>query len=148
MTLFKMSLVCVLMVGGTLALADDGQPRAGNGGRPDNRVQRELGRGQPPALPDSTQIVRIVEDMAKALKLTDAQKSHISDLHFAHFAAMKDRMGQAKGAREDHRKEMDALRLRFEDDVKALLNEEQKREFEATAKKRGPRAGQPNQQRR
>lgn len=139
---FKVLLICLLLASGATAFANNGQP--GGGGR-----NRQPGRGvRPPALPDSTQIVQIVADLAEALSLTDVQKDKISELHFAHFAEAKAAMTRAKGDQANHRKMMEGLRDEFEKDVKAELNDEQKTKFEELAKSRRARPGPAGQRRR
>lgn len=109
-----------------------------------NAQQRQRSEQQhPPMLPDSSRIVQMVDEMATSLALTQEQKTKVSELHMVHFAEAKKMMEKAKSAHEQHRKKMDAFRGEFEKEVKALLNEEQKAEFEKFVKNRGPRPGQP-----
>jgi hypothetical protein len=137
--LFRVLFICLLLAGGATVFANAGQP----GGR----NQGARGGDRPPALPDSTQIVQIVVEMAEALSLSDEQKDKISDLHFAHFAEAEKIMSKAAGDREDQRGKMDSLRDDFEKKVKAELNDEQKAKFEKMAKNRRTRPG-PSGQRR
>jgi len=102
--------------------------------RPDHR---------PPALPDSTRIVEMIDKLGESLVLTGEQKEKIAELHFAHFAEVKELMEKTKSNRENHRREMDAIREQFEDEVKALLSDKQQAEFEKFMKNRDPRPIQP-----
>lgn len=126
---FKIFTVCLLLVSGSTVFA--------NGGRPGGPGQGPRGGGQPPALPDSTQIVEIVEQTTQALSLNGEQEVLISDLYFAHFAEARALEDSAQGRGENNRKQMDALRQSFEEEVLALLDDEQKDEFEKLVHNRG-----------
>ena len=145
--LIRTLVICLLLAGGATAFANDGQPGDGRRGPAGGRNQESRGGDQPPTPPDSTQIVQIVEELAKALSLTDEQKDKISGLHFAHFAEVQRMMGQAMGDPADHRRKMDGLRDAFEKEVKAELNNEQETKFETMAKGRRTRPGPPGQRR-
>jgi len=133
--LFAICALCLLTAGGSLVFAQGGPPR-GNGGP-----------GQPPALPDSSGIVEIVDEMAEALSLTDDQKSRVSELHFAHFAAAEKVLGASRGDREGTREAMDDLRRDFEADVKEILTDEQQEAFDELSASRRGRSGGPGRRR-
>ncbi|KAA3656940.1 MAG: hypothetical protein DWQ10_14335 [Calditrichaeota bacterium] len=97
-------------------------------------------RGRPP-MPDSTQIVKMVNELATELSLNKEVKPKINDLFFDHFAEVGDLMKSSKGDRRNHRTKMDALKQKFEKQVKTLLNDEQKTKFDEFMKKQGPRSG-------
>lgn len=133
----KIFTLCLLLVSGFSGNAmGAGQGGPGQGPR---------GGGQPPALPDSTQIVEIVEQTAQALSLNGEQEVLISDLYFAHFAEARALMDSAQGQGGNNREQMDALRQDFEEEVVALLDDEQKEEFVKLVQKRGNRSGQRGQ---
>jgi len=92
----------------------------------------------PPMLPDSTKIVKMVEELSKELSLSESQKAEITELHFAHFAEAKAKMEKDKAGHEKNRESMDALRKEFEAQVSGLLTDEQKTRFENLMKNRGP----------
>ena len=94
---------------------------------------------QPPMAPDSTQIIQMVNEMASALYLSATQKIQISDLYFAHFEEVKMLMEQMEADRENHRKIMDSKRTEFENQLKAVLTNKQKAEFEKMQQQRPPR---------
>ncbi len=103
----------------------------------------------PPPIPDSTQIVRMVDELAKELSLLEIQKASITKLYFAHFTEVKKMMESNKADHEINKKAMDANRKDFEAQVEALLTQTQKVEFEAFLKnKRPPENGgqRPRQQ--
>lgn len=90
----------------------------------------------PPPLPDSTQIVKMVDELAKEISLTDKQKTKVSELYFAHFEEAGELQEKFKGDREGHREAMDDLRAEFDEQVKDLLTEDQAEEFEEYVKNR------------
>ncbi|MDX2473887.1 MAG: hypothetical protein QNL91_09265 [Candidatus Krumholzibacteria bacterium] len=146
--LFRVLFICLLLAGGTTVFANGGQPGGGQGGPAGGGNQGPRGGDQPPALPDSTQIVQIVEEMDKALSLTAEQKVRISDLYFAHFAEARKIVDQATGDRDGQRRKMEGLRDDFEKEMKAELNDEQKAQFEKMAKSRRARPGPSDSSRR
>ena len=97
------------------------------------------GRHQaPPPLPDSTQIVKMMDELAKELSLSASQKAKVTELHFAHFQEAKEMMKNAKADREQNRKVMNANRKEFETQILALFSKEQKAKFEAFMKDKRP----------
>ncbi|KAA3612665.1 MAG: hypothetical protein DWQ05_18630 [Calditrichaeota bacterium] len=96
----------------------------------------------PPPMPDSTQIAKMVDELAAELSLKKDVKSKISDLYFDHFDEVGTMMKSSKGDRRNQRTKMDALKKKFEKQVKALLTDEQKDKFNEFMKKRRPRPGQ------
>lgn len=121
-----MLLLCLLWTGSAIA-----RPQAGRGQRPGGEMQ-------PPAPPDSSQVVRMVEELAESISLSDTQQADIAALHLAHFAEVE--ALTAKG--RPSRKEMDALRGEFEAEVKALLDEDQIAGFEEFVSRRRPQRPQ------
>jgi Spy/CpxP family protein refolding chaperone len=96
----------------------------------------------PPPLPDSTKIEQMVDKMATDLSLTSEQKAQIRELHFSHFNKVRAKMEKDRAEHEKKHDQMHALRTEFEEQVKDLLSDEQKIEFEKFMKDRGPRPGQ------
>jgi len=92
----------------------------------------------PPMLPDSSKIVKMVEELSNELSLSESQKAEITELHFAHFAEAKAKMEQNKAEHEKNRESMDASRKEFEAQVSELLTDEQKARFENLMKNRRP----------
>lgn len=95
--------------------------------QPPQRGGRQQG---PPPLPDSTQIVQMVDELATAISLSDELKSEVSDLYFTHFDKVGELQEKYKGHREGHREAMDDLKAEFDDQVKDLLTEDQVELFE------------------
>ena len=83
-----------------------------------------------PMLPDSTQIVKMVDELAEAVSLSEKQKEEILKLHFEHFNQAKAGMKKEQKDNEKPRKAPDELRAKFEEQIKALLNEEQQAKFD------------------
>ena len=81
----------------------------------------------PPPLPDSTQIVKMIDELAKEISLTDKQKTKVSELYFAHFEEAGELQEKYKADRESQREAMDELREDFDD---------QQKEFEVYIKNR------------
>ncbi len=81
----------------------------------------QRGEKRPPRLPDSEQIEQQVNELAEALSLSDQQKSEILTLHINHF-------NQAKTMMSDNpdREKMEQLRKELEEQVMAVLDDEQK----------------------
>ncbi len=95
-------------------------------------------RQGPPKLPDSEQIVKMVDELAEALTLTKEQKSAITDLYMAHFEDAKELMEENKGDRESQREAMEDLKKDFDNRVKELLNDDQIAKYEAYMKDKKP----------
>ena len=93
---------------------------------------------KPPMLPDSTHIVHRVDEMAKALSLSDQQKAGILKLHFEHFKMMKQMMENEKERHESVKAKHDQMRDQFENKILGLLTDAQKAEFESFNKTHQP----------
>lgn len=78
-----------------------------------NLSAQPQGQAGPPPLPDSEQIVEMVDELAETLSLSEDQKSDISDLYFSHFEEVKELRDKHEGDREDHRQAMDVLRVKL-----------------------------------
>ena len=101
----------------------------------------------PPPFPDSARIVKMVDELAATLSLSKTQKGKVAELHFDHFAEAKVQMELGKEDREKHREVMDALRKDFEEQIQALLTDDQKIKLNEFMKNRGPRQGKPKPKR-
>jgi len=101
-----------------------------------NLSQAQPGRQhRPPMLPDSSQIVKMVDELAKAISLSEQQKEQVLKLHFEHFNQAKNMMEKEQKHHEEMRKAHDESREKFEKQIKALLNEKQQAEFDEFLKK-------------
>ena len=99
---------------------------------------------QEPSIPNDAQIKQMVNELAQTLELSKEQKAEISDLYDAHFTDVKALMESGQKAQEDQKKVMDTLKKDFDEAIKACLNDEQQKDFEAYLKnhKPGQRQGQ------
>lgn len=97
-------------------------------------AQPRGGDHQPPPLPDSTEIAQMVDELAARLELTVEQKNQIDKLFRDHFSEVKQRMEKGRVPRE----EMEALRAELEKAVKALLDNDQRKEFDKFMKEHTP----------
>ncbi len=101
-------------------------------------AQKQKQSPPPPNMPDSSQIVKMMDELAKELDLSDLQRSEITEMHMAHFKELKANVDKDRAMHDKHRQEMDANRKDFEKQLMALLSAEQKIEFEAFIKTRRP----------
>ncbi|MCP4574028.1 MAG: hypothetical protein GY838_16840 [bacterium] len=137
--------VLTLLLGAGVAYGapgDGNQPRPGGGG-PGGGEYAGLPQGQHPALPDSSGIEKMVDEMSAALSLTGEQEEQIRVLHFAHFAEVKDRVADGR----PDRRAMEALREKFESDVKSELRDDQTAAYEKYVANHRPRAARSGRRR-
>ncbi len=100
----------------------------------------------PPMLPDSDQILKMVDELSTELSLREDQHVNILELFKAHFNEVKASMGNQKD-QSGNREEMDRLRSDFENKVKNLVNDKQKAGFDEFMKNHGPQPQQQKQKR-
>ena len=74
----------------------------------------------------------MVDDLSAKLSLNKTQKQKVSDLYTAHFNNVRESMGNKEG--KGSPEEMQQKRKDFEEQVKSLLNDEQKTEFDKFVK--------------
>lgn len=91
---------------------------------------QEPERPRPPMIPDSTQIVKMVDELTVELQLSSEQKVKISKLYFAHFKEMKAKQEANIRKHEKEKEEMQLNRQKFENQVKSELTNEQQAKFE------------------
>lgn len=90
-------------------------------------------QGQPPQqppIPDGPQIAQMVDELTQTLSLTDEQTVIILGLYTNHFAEVKSKMEADKIQHEKQQSKMDNFKKQFEEEVKALLTDEQKEQFD------------------
>ena len=92
-----------------------------------NRLQAQP-RGQhgPETPPDSAQIFKMVDELAKAVSLSEHQKANVLKLHFEHFTHPKADMEKGRVNHEDMRRLHDEMKAKFEKQINALLDKKQK----------------------
>ena len=100
-----------------------------------------------PILPDDEQIIRMVDDMANQLSLTELQKEEILTLHKEHFQKLKQMFKEEKTNRKKTKEEHERLKVELEKDVESLLNDVQKTKYKEFVKKLEARRNGDNQPR-
>ncbi len=100
-------------------------------------------RHQPPMLPDSTRIVKMIDMLTETLSLSEKQIIEISHLHFTHFAEAKDLTLKHESDRESHRNEMDSLKKELNKQIEEHLNQEQISKYKKIKSQRRPENRQP-----
>lgn len=100
-------------------------------------------RNQTPKPPSTTEVHKMVDELSTNLSLSESQKKEVSELFTVHFNNVKGSMGNKEG--KGSPEVMQQKRKVFEEDVKSLLNDEQKTGFDRFMKNRDT---QPNQQQR
>ncbi len=94
------------------------------------RAQQDLQQGSP-HVPNTKQVLNMVAEISEKLSLSTEVEVQITDLYINHFTTVRDKIkiGRPK------RKEMEALRIKFEKQVKTLLSKKQKRLYIKLQKK-------------
>lgn len=82
------------------------------------------------ALPDSSQVSQMVDTLAVQLELDKEQKEKVAKLYFASFAEMGQARQKSGGDFRALRGTMRDIATRRDNDIKALLNDAQKKRFE------------------
>ena len=91
--------------------------------------QPQRGQGGPPA-PDKEQIEDMVNKLTKELELNDEQVSQITKKYNAHFDEVEKMMEDGR----PERSVMEKMKSDLETDVKSVLTEDQKKQFEKLMK--------------
>ncbi|MBT8318197.1 MAG: hypothetical protein HKP59_11295 [Lutibacter sp.] len=85
--------------------------------------QQRGGQSGPPALPTAKKINTMVSDLSDDLLLSDEQETQVLELYTKHFEEVEDKTS----SRKPDRNEMEALKNSLENDIKALLTNDQKK---------------------
>lgn len=94
-------------------------------------VQAQPGPGRgAPMVPDSAGIAKMTENLDEAVGFTAEQKTEVKTLLTAHFETLKKQMENPSGNREEMRAARMESRNKLEDDIKKILNDEQKKKYE------------------
>ncbi|MGQ1889101.1 Spy/CpxP family protein refolding chaperone [Thermophagus sp. OGC60D27] len=101
-----------------------------------NETSAQNRRQGPPAAPDSTQIIEMVDNLAKELSLTDVQKEKIKELHLSQLEEMKTNRQNGENDRQKMREEMEESRKELQEKVMQILNDEQKEKYTELMEKR------------
>ncbi len=103
---------------------------------------QQRGQQGPPPIPNEKQIKEMVSDLSKEISFTEEQEASVLKLYIKHYEDIKNK---TSGNSKPKREEMETLKNTFEKEVKALLTEEQQKQFMEYQKKNVPK--QERQQR-
>ena len=103
-------------------------------------AQQQPERNGPPKPPSATEVNKMVDELSTNLSLSESQKKEVSELFTAHFNKVRESMGNREG--KGSPEEMQQKRKDFEEQVKSLLNDEQKVQFDKFMKSLGPQSNQ------
>lgn len=103
-----------------------GQQRGGQRGG-----GQQGGQQGPPAAPTADEIEEMVSDLAKEILLSEEQEEQVLELYTTHFEDVEDKTSSGRPDRD----EMEALKTSLENDVKALLTDDQKKLYTTYLKK-------------
>lgn len=103
-------------------------------------AQQKPEREGPPKPPSAVEVNKMVDDLSITLSLNESQKKVVSDLFTSHFNEIRESLEnkQEKLSHED----MESNRRSFEEQIKNLLTEDQKVEFDKFMKNHGPHQNQ------
>ncbi|OFX88000.1 MAG: hypothetical protein A2X00_04315 [Bacteroidetes bacterium GWE2_32_14] len=101
---------------------------------------------RPQRIPDSTQIVKMTNNLAQELFLTDEQKAKITDLYLAHFKEVKKQLDEIERDKKRNREKMETYKSEFEEKIKSLLIDEQKVKFDNFQKTHRPQQRQEHRE--
>jgi Spy/CpxP family protein refolding chaperone len=97
------------------------------------------GAGHGYGYPDSCHIQLMVDDMKQALDLSDKQVEEIEQIHYKHMQEVKDLQMKYQGDCVGEREARRSTRDKVHEEIKAVLNDDQKAKFdEFVADRRGP----------
>ena len=137
-------LILSLIVTGTVFGQPGGPAGNDRGGQRGGQAQND--RMGPPTMPDSAQAVKLVDELAGELELTDVEKADVLDAHLTHFKKASELIKQKDGDRESQRRKMDALRNEFEGQMEALLGDKRFDQYREFMKKHNPGSGRSKPQ--
>jgi hypothetical protein len=93
----------------------------------------------PPPVPTSDQVEKMVTELNSELSLSETQKTKMSGIFTAHF----DEVRELSKSRTTSREVMEAKKAEFENSVKAILTEDQQKQFDTYQKEHQPQQGRP-----
>jgi tRNA C32,U32 (ribose-2'-O)-methylase TrmJ len=98
---------------------------------------QQKGKQGPPPIPDQEQISKMVNELSKTLALDEDQKKDVEKKFNKHFEEVRAKKEESRPKRE----EMEALRTDFEEEVKSILDDKQKKQFDAFMKEKEKERG-------
>lgn len=109
-----------------------GQQRGGQNGPPQGG-----GQGGPPALPTAKEIKTMVSNLSKEILLTDEQGTKVLELYTSHYEEVEEKTSSGRPDRD----EMESLKTSFENNIKGLLNNDQKKLYVTYLKNNSSKKG-------
>lgn len=103
-------------------------------------AQQHQDRLRPPKPPSAEEVNKMVDELSTNLSLSKSQKKEIFDLFATHFNRIRESMGSREG--NGSPEEMEKKREKFEEQIKSILNDEQKVAFDKFMKNHDPRSNQ------
>lgn len=101
-------------------------------------AQNQPPQGPPPPIPNEDQVVKMVDKISESLNLTQDQKDKFLELHKEHFSEMRSHVKLEDEKMKSKKEEMHSNRMKFENELKSLLNENQKADFDEFVKNNKP----------
>lgn len=93
----------------------------------------------PPPIPNEKQIDKMITDLETKLSLSESQKQKMKEIMSDHFKTMKTVQEKYRKSHEAERKEMETLKVKFDDEIESVLSKEQSVLFEEFMKEKRPR---------
>jgi len=107
-------------------------------------AQKQHQENRSQELSDSEHIEKKVKKLAERLSLTTDQKEKISSLYFSHFMLIKE-INESEGQDSEEKSgQMNMLKSELDENIIALLNDEQMMKFEKFKKNRKLRSNSKN----
>ena len=127
----------MLVVALVITTSAFGQQGGGQGGPPQGG-----GKGGPPELPTAKEIETMVSDLSDDLLLSEEQEAQVLELYNAHFEEVEEKTSSGRPDRD----EMDEIKTSLENDIKALLTDDQQELYTTylknnSSKKKGKQRG-------
>ena len=88
------------------------------------------GQQGPPPIPNAKEITKMVTEMSAEINLDEAQKESVQEIYTAHFEIVSEKVEAGR----PERKEMEALDTKLQEDVEAILDEDQQKLYKAYLK--------------
>lgn len=103
------------------------------------KPNQESNHKAPPHSFNEQQIGDMVKNLSTTLQLTNEQTSLISELYTAHFKEMNTIVSDPENFKKVTREQMEKRKTDFENEVKSLLTDDQKKQYETYIVKNDPR---------
>ncbi|GEM_PF-1867547 len=108
---------------------------------PANAEAQMPARGRGPALPDQGQIEEMVGELSAELSLSENQTEEVYRLYITHFEQVQELRETCSGNRSEMRGAHRELKLQLDEQVKALLTDEQQEAYDQFVRQHHPGHG-------